>query len=194
MLHLERRFDPKKLKELQSTERETRWQPRVLLKSLGIQPGQTVLDLGCGAGFWTNPLAEIVQEAGFVWALDVSQEMLDALSEQNPPGQVHLLLSELPKIGLPDASLDWIWAAFVVHEVEPLDNLMLEIKRVLRPGGEVAILEWLPKAAHEDGPPGHHRIETGTLIELLLAAGFEYLPQEWQNEDAYLVIARLPEK
>ncbi len=194
MLHLERRFDPKKLQELQSTEREARWQPRNLLKSLGIQPGQTVLDLGCGPGFWTIPLAELVQETGRVLALDVQQVMLDTLADQNPPAQVQFLLSELPKIDLPDASVDWIWGAFVVHEVEPLDKLMDEMKRVLRLEGRTAILEWHPKAEHDDGPPTHHRIEAETLVKALQAAGFECLPQGWQHEDAYLVTARLVNK
>ena len=175
---------------MHSAEREAKWQPRSLLRSLSIAPGCAVLDLGCGTGFWTLPLADIVGASGTVWALDVSQEMLDALADRKPPKMVRLMSSELPAIDLPDAAVDWIWAAFVVHEVEPLADLMAEMRRVLRSGGQVAILDWSPDAASTDGPPSHYRLNPAAVIEQLQAAGFEVLPQNWQHEDGYLIEAR----
>ena len=192
MSHHDRRFDPQKRHGLHSAERTAKWQPRRLLGSLGIQPGQTALDLGCGAGFWTLPLAELAGPTGFVWALDVSQEMLDALAERQPPPTVRPLRSELPHIDLPDASVDWIWGAFVVHEVEPLDGLMAEMRRVLRPGGQVALLDWRPDAASMDGPPADHRLSPAVITEHLQTAGFELLPALWQHEDGYLIEAKTP--
>lgn len=194
MSHHERRFDPQKRHALHNVDREAKWQPRSLLQRFGIQPGQSVLDLGCGPGFWTFPLADIVGAAGIVWALDVSQEMLDALVDRKPPAQVRMLRSELPRIDLPDASVDWIWGAFVVHEIEPLENLMSEMQRILRPGGQLAILDWRPDTVHDDGPPRHHRLAFATVLEQLKAAGFEGFLQNWQHEDAYLIEACLREK
>lgn len=191
MSHNERRFDPQKRHALDNAEREAKWQPRSLLSHLGIQPGHTVLDLGCGTGFWTLPLAEIVGASGIVWALDVSQEMLDTLAERKPPTLVRPLLSELPHIDLPAASVDWIWAAFVIHEVESLENLITEMRRVLRDGGHLAILEWRPDAAHDDGPPNPHRLSPTKVIQQLKTAGFEILPQNWNHEDGYLIEACL---
>ena len=190
MSHYERRFDPQKRHGLHSAEREAKWQPQRLLRSLGIQPGHVVLDLGCGTGFWTFPLADLAGPSGAVWALDVSQEMLDALAERHPPQTVRPLRSELPQIDLPDAAVDWIWGAFVVHEIEPLADLMAEMRRVLRAGGQVAILDWRPDAASTDGPPSHHRLSPAAVSEQLQAAGFEVLPQNWQHEDGYLIEAR----
>jgi ubiquinone/menaquinone biosynthesis C-methylase UbiE len=115
--------------------------------------------------------------------------MLEALVERKPPAQVQPLLSELPHIDLPDASVDSIWGAFVIHEVEPLDELMVEMQRVLRPGGYLAILDWRPDAAHDDGPPLAHRLASDAIIHHLQAAGFQQVSQTWQNEDAYLVEA-----
>jgi ubiquinone/menaquinone biosynthesis C-methylase UbiE len=187
----DRRFDPHKKHTLTDPQRRTRWNPPQLLGQLGIRPEQIVLDLGCGPGFWTLPLAEIVGANGKVWALDVSQEMLDAMSKRHPPAHVHLLRSELPHIDLPDASVDWIWAAFVAHEVEPLESLAEEIRRVLRPGGRLAILDWRPDAVHDDGPPRHHRLDPATVRRALQEIGFSLLPSDWQHEDAYLLLAGL---
>jgi len=185
----ERRFDPQHRQTLLSTERQTRWNPLDFLARLGLQRGQTVLDLGCGPGFWTLPLAETVGPRGTVWALDVSQEMLDALAARHPPPQVRLLRGELPAIDLPDASVDRVWAAFIFHEVERPERLAAEIRRVLRPAGRVAVLDWRPDAESNDGPPRAHRLGPGQVIACLRAAGLGDATQTWQDEDAYLVEA-----
>src|SRR5689334_9406289 len=96
-----RRFDPGRKDVLLSEQRQARWAPLHFLARFNLAPGQRVVDVGCGPGFWTLPLAEIVGPSGAVWALDVSQEMLDALASRRPPAQVHLLRSELPRIDLP---------------------------------------------------------------------------------------------
>ncbi|MGD0172875.1 MAG: class I SAM-dependent methyltransferase [Anaerolineales bacterium] len=189
MSHPERRFDPKHHAALNSAERAARWQPMRLLQRLDIRPGQTVLDLGCGPGFWTFPLADIAGPQGIVWALDISQEMLDDLVEHHPPAQVHPLRSELPQISLPDASVDWIWGAFMAHEVEPLADLIKEARRVLRPGGRVGLLDWRPDAVHEDGPPRHHRLDPEVVRRALQENGFRLIAFDWEDEDAYLILA-----
>jgi len=186
---VERRFDPRHRQTLLGVERQARWDPPRFLARLGLQAGQTVLDLGCGPGFWTLPLAEIVGPQGTVWALDVSQEMLDALAARHPPSQVRLLRGELPAIDLPDGSVDWIWSAFLFHEVEPPEQLAAEMRRVTRPGGKVAVLDWRPDAESGDGPPRSHRLSPAQIGEYLLAAGFQDAMQIWQDEDAYLVEA-----
>jgi len=192
---VERRFDPDNQGTLLNAQRWERWAPPRLLARLDLQAGQTVLDLGCGPGFWTLPLAEIVGPQGTVWALDVSQEMLDALAARHPPPQVRLLRSELPTIDLLDAAdgrnrgVDWVWAAFVFHEVEPPERLVAEIRRVTRPGGGVAVLDWRPDATGNNGPPRSHRLSPAQIGEYLLAAGFQVAVHIWQDEDAYLVEA-----
>ena len=141
----DRRFDHHKMQSLIDQERVARWDPQGFLSHLAIQPGETILDLGSGPGFWTLPLAEKVGASGKVWALDGSQDMLDALAKRNPPAQVRLLLAELPLIKLPDASVDWVWAAFVFHEVTPPEKLAAELRRLLRADGRLAVLEWRPE-------------------------------------------------
>lgn len=190
----ERRFDPHHRELLLDPARWAKWDPPRLLATLDLHPGESVVDLGCGPGFWTFPLAEIVGPEGVVWALDVSPEMLEALAARHPPRQVRPLRSELPHIDLPDASVDAVWGAFVVHEVEPLDALMREIHRVLRPGGRVGLLDWRPDAVSEEGPPRSHRVAPEVVRQALEAAGFHILPTGWQHEDAYLIRALRPSR
>ncbi|WP_322801577.1 class I SAM-dependent methyltransferase [Thermoflexus sp.] len=112
--------------------------------------------------------------------------------DPQPPPWVRLLRSELPRIELPDASVDAAWGAFIVHEVEHLDALMRELHRVLRPGGRVGLLDWRPDAVSEEGPPRSHRVAPEIVRQALEAVGFHILPTRWQYEDAYLIRALRP--
>jgi ubiquinone/menaquinone biosynthesis C-methylase UbiE len=121
--------------------------------------------------------------------LDVSQELLDALAARNPPPQVRLLHTELPQITLPDASVDLAWLALVFHEVEPPEQLVSELFRVVRDGRHIAILDWRPDAESDAGPPRAHRVRPDQVIARLRAAGFAQAEQTWQDADTYLIEA-----
>jgi SAM-dependent methyltransferase len=184
----ERRFDPQRKDILLSPHRHARWEPQTFLSRFNIHKGQVVLDLGCGPGFWTLPLAEKVGSSGIVWALDVSQAMLDALAGRQPPSHVRLVHSELPMIDLPDKSVDFSWVAFVLHEVTPLDQMARELLRV---GQRVAALDWRPDAKGEAGPPRDQRLWPHDVIASLQSAGFGSVAQTWQDDDNFLVEAVL---
>jgi ubiquinone/menaquinone biosynthesis C-methylase UbiE len=186
----DRRFDHHKMHALIGSERQARWDPPRFLGRFAIRPGESVLDLGSGPGFWTFPLADMVGNEGTVWALDVSEEMLDAIAGRNPPGQVRLLQAELPEINLPNSSLDWIWAAFVFHEVTPPEKLADEMLRLVKDKGVVAVLDWRPDAVGESGPPRHHRLSVAQVTRFLRGAGFGSIDQTWQDADAYLIEAK----
>jgi len=167
-----RRFDPKKCDALLSPERWARWNPPTLLAQAGVREGQVALELGCGPGFWTLPLAEIVGARGQVIALDVNQHLLDALVARNPPSLVRVMRDELPAIELPDASVDFVWAAFVFHEVDEPSVLASEMRRVLRPDRRLAVLDWRPDASGDSSPPRQDRLSPEQVLAHLSAGGF----------------------
>jgi len=186
-----RRFDESNRDSLLGRDRESRWEPAEFLKKLELKLGQAVLDLGCGPGFWTLPLADAVGPSGTVWALDGSRGMLEALKRREPHEQVKTVLSELPEIKMPDRSVDFIWASFIVHELHEPAGLIREMGRVLRPGGKVAVLEWRPDGDIADGPPAHHRIAASDLSGHLAGTGFRESRQVWQDDNYYMVIGAI---
>ena len=193
MQHHKHRFDPKRRGVLLGAERWRRWNPPRLLELSGLRKGQTALDLGCGPGFWTFPMAEIVGTYGHVTALDVSRELLDDLAAGNPPEHVRVTQCELPTIKLSDASVDFVWASFIFHEVDPPSLLAAEVFRVLRPNGRLAVLDWRPDAVSDNGPPRHHRMPAEQVCEYLLVGGFQNVERAWQDDDGYLIRADRPD-
>jgi ubiquinone/menaquinone biosynthesis C-methylase UbiE len=138
-------------------------------------------------------MAEMVGPRGKVIALDISRELLDDLAAGNPQAHVHVTQRELPSIDLPDSSVDFVWAAFVFHEVEPASFLAAEAWRVLRPGGGLAVLDWRPDAVSDNGPPRHDRMSPEQVCEHLLSVGFQNVERAWQSDDGYLVRTNRPD-
>jgi SAM-dependent methyltransferase len=68
--------------------------------------------------------------------------------------------------------VDWIWAAFVFHEVTPPEILARELRRLLKDTGTLAVLDWRPDAVTEAGPPRRHRLSVEQVTKYLREAGF----------------------
>jgi SAM-dependent methyltransferase len=112
------------------------------LRSAGIQPGERVLDIGCGAGIDTVIAARSTGPTGSVVALDFLPEMIERTAraaEEAGLGNVELLLGEMEAIPLPESSVDVIVSNGVVNLSPRKTRVMAECARVLRPGGRVCV-------------------------------------------------------
>ncbi len=132
------RFDPGQLAALISDRRQAAVRPRELLQQVGLGAGQVILDLGCGAGFFTLPAAELVGPTGRVIATDVQPEMIEATLRRATAlnlANIEVYLTpeyELP-VGLP--ACDWVILAYVLHEVNDPGRLLALARSALKPGG-----------------------------------------------------------
>ena len=107
-------------------------------------PDLVVADLGCGAGFFTQFLAERVTR---VIAVDHSRAMLDEARKTIPDGtDVELRKGELDALPLADGEVDAVIANLVLHHVPEFGAVAAEIARVLRPGGVAVITDLMPHA------------------------------------------------
>ena len=171
-------------KRLCDEERQRKQPAKAIVDRMNPSPDEAVADLGCGPGYVTVPLAERVR---VVYGVDVQQGMLDALWANLPEGlraKVTLVLGELPHIPLPDRSIDRAVLVNVIHEVEDLARLDRELRRCLREGGRLSVVDF-PKRETSFGPPMHERLDEDEVMRLLpsfrLLQGWS-LPEFYQLE------------
>jgi ubiquinone/menaquinone biosynthesis C-methylase UbiE len=117
--------------------------PRKLLGRY-ISPGMTVLDLGCGPGFFTIEISKMLGTSGKVIAADVQEGMLEKVIKKIQgtgfESRIVLHKCESDKIGITE-KVDFVLAFYMVHEVPDQDKLFRELKSILKPGGKVYIFE-----------------------------------------------------
>jgi ubiquinone/menaquinone biosynthesis C-methylase UbiE len=144
-----------------------RWfqNPKKILKPY-IKEGKTVLDLGCGPGFFSVELAEMVGSSGKVIAADLQEGMLQKLQEKIKGTELEKRITlhkcEVDKIGLTE-NVDFVLTFYVVHEIPDQDKLFTEIETLLKPNGQILIVE----------PPFHvSKSAFENTIQKAKAAGF----------------------
>lgn len=110
----------------------------------GIGPGERVLEVGPGTGYYTLDVAEWVGEEGEVEILDVQQEMLDHTMERARArglANVHPRLGDATGMPYEDASFDAAFLVTVLGEIPDQDAALRELARVLKPGGRLVVGE-----------------------------------------------------
>ena len=100
-----------------------------------VQAGETVLDLGCGAGEFSAALA---QAGATPVCVDVAREALRRAGER-VPGLDLRLWGENEPLPLQDGSVDIVWAGEVIEHVVDVAPWLSEVRRVLRPGGKLLL-------------------------------------------------------
>ena len=118
---------------------------RVLIADLGLPPGSTGLDVGCGVGLYALWLAEATGLRGRVLGIEPTAERVDAARElvgkRLDAGRLEFREGDATALPMPDQSVDWVWCGDVLHHVLDTDKALSEFRRVVRPGGHVVVKE-----------------------------------------------------
>jgi SAM-dependent methyltransferase len=133
---------------MESPLRRRFFDPVRALKAAGIQSGQAVLEVGCGTGFFTIPAAELVGEKGRVHAVDPHPSAIEQVANKvHDAGltNVTLIRADATEAGLASGSIDLTLLFGVIPSPTlPLDRLLPEMSRLLRPKGTLAVWTALP--------------------------------------------------
>lgn len=125
--------------------RENWQQPERVIAALAIEPGGRIADLGSGGGYFTFRLARAVGPAGKVYAVDIDGGMNRYVAEKAREANlsnVETVLARHDDPGLHDASVDLVFTCNTYHHIEDRSAYFGKLRRVLRPGGRVAIIDY----------------------------------------------------
>jgi len=183
--------DPKNRARILGSNRRAEWlRINAILEKAEISQGMVCVDLGCGAGTLSLPLAEKVGSTGKVYAVDTNPDVLQVIKEKNPPANLVTLQKSGADTGLDASIADCCFMILVLHEVPP-EGVLAEAYRLLKTEGKAIILEWRMDF-DSPRPPRNERIDRNRMEQLLTGAGFtsfEYI--EWS--DSHYVMTALKE-
>jgi ubiquinone/menaquinone biosynthesis C-methylase UbiE len=117
--------------------------PYKVLNAAGLEPGQEVLEVGCGPGFFTIPAAEIVGKGGSVIALDVNPLAVEHVQQKIKDAgvtNVRTMLANAAQTDLPDQSFDLIFLFGLARPIgDDMETLWIELHRLLKLEGTLSV-------------------------------------------------------
>ncbi len=134
--------------------------PVKTLQGAGIEPGQTVLEVGCGTGFFTIPVAKLIGDQGCLVAMDALSDYTKRVSKKVQSAglkNVRVVKCDALDTGLDASSIDKVLLFGVIpFPFLPLNRLLPEMNRVLKTEGSLAvwlfpISGWVPKSILQSG-------------------------------------------
>jgi len=139
-------------------EREAEEKSDALVKALEIREGSRIADIGAGTGYFTWRLAQHAGPKGRVTAVDIQQKMLDLAAEtvkQHGLANVDYVLGKASDPRLPERSLDMVFIAHSYHEFTDPETIMEAVRRSLKPGGRLVVVEYAKENKLAPASPLH---------------------------------------
>jgi ubiquinone/menaquinone biosynthesis C-methylase UbiE len=164
---------------LDDPARDAYQKPDEVLKALALREGETVADVGAGSGYFTVRFARAVGDAGRVYAVDVSPEMIRHLNHRLRDAGIRNVvpvLSDPDDPLLPDASVDRFVIVDTWHHIDDKEKYLGLMKRMLKPGGQVVHIDF-QKGDVPVGPPAAMKIAREDLVRQMEAAGFRLVAE-----------------
>jgi ubiquinone/menaquinone biosynthesis C-methylase UbiE len=167
--------DPKSyIGALEDPKRDAYQKPHEVLTALNIKPGEVIADIGAGSGYFTFRLAHFVGAKGKVYAVDVSPDMIRYINRrirETKTTNVVALLADPDDPLLPDGSVNRFFFSESWHHIDSQTKYLALIKKMLKPGGEVVMIDFHKKDLPV-GPPLQMKIAREDLIKQMETNGF----------------------
>jgi len=160
---------------LERASREAQEDPAKLHALLRVQPGQTVLDLGCGSGYHARRLAKAVGDSGQVLCVDLQPEML-TIAEQHAKAagidNIRFVQGAVDRIPVRAKSVDLALLVDVYHEFSEPAAMLRDLSRVLAKDGKAAVVEFRSEGTTAAHIKPDHRMAKEQIEREWTTAGF----------------------
>lgn len=152
--------------------------PDIVLKTIGIEPGMIIGEVGAGRGRYTVHIASRIAPSGTIYANDIVAEYLKYIERRcakHGLTNVKTVLGEITDPKLPPAKLDMVIMVNVVHCLAEPVPLLRNIKKSLKPDGVIAIVEGNLDKAPETAGEWYSRSK---LLKIYEDSGYELVREE----------------
>lgn len=167
-----------------------------LIDDSGVALGMHVADFGCGQnGHVAFPISSAVGADGLVYAVDILPYALEALDNNCAHRSVHNINTVWGDyerefgVNIPEQSLDRIFFVNNLWSINEFATTLQEMKRLLKPGGQVMIVDWHPRAQDPVAPRLDYRTEVMDIMRQLAYDGWTDLNDFGASENHWGIIA-----
>lgn len=172
--------DPKAyIGALEDPKRDAYQKPHEVVHALGVKPGEVIADIGAGSGYFTFHLARHVGERGKIYAVDVNPDMVRHINRRIRELKTANVVSVLADPDDPllfERSIDRFFICDVWHHVENRVKYLSRMKKMLKPGGEIVMIDFHKKEL-PFGPPLQMKMAREDLIEQMETNGFRLVKE-----------------
>jgi ubiquinone/menaquinone biosynthesis C-methylase UbiE len=183
------------VKNFESPGREVYAKRREIVAAAKVRKGSAVADVGAGTGFFTLQFAEAVGPAGKVYAVDIAPRFLQLIAKRAAAAgyqNVVTVRGSAKSIEVPSASVDLVFICDTYHHFEDPKSSLASIRRALRPGGELMVVDF----KREPGKTAewireHVRAGQDVVTREIEAAGFQKLEEVPLLKENYVLRFRL---
>jgi ubiquinone/menaquinone biosynthesis C-methylase UbiE len=133
------------IKKFETESRDIYAHRHEIVAALELKPGMAVADVGAGTGLFTRLFAEKVGPKGKVYAVDIAEPFLKHIAaEAKKSGHQHVVtvLGAQDSTNLAAESVNLVFLSDVYHHLEEPEKLLASIRRALRPGGRLVVVEF----------------------------------------------------
>lgn len=165
------------LASLGAPDRPNRIHAETIVKILKIQPGQSVADIGTGAGALLSVLAPAVGSTGKIYAEDIFDDFLSAAKKRHSGAKnITFVLGDEKDVKLPAECCDVAVTVDAYHHYDYPAEMLASIRKALKPGGRFAVVDYYRRrgAMGPGGNPMEHiRIDKDAVIQEVQSHGFK---------------------
>jgi ubiquinone/menaquinone biosynthesis C-methylase UbiE len=165
--------------------------PHVILPKIGLRPGMTLVDVGCGQGFFAIPAARIVGAKGHVYGIDIDEEALDLLGRRASDAglNINILRGEAEKTIACEGCADIVFFGISLHDFGEPEKVLDNARRMLKPGGVLADLDGKKVESEGESSPVK-KLSEKEASKLIKEANFDIESVEDISGWLYLILAK----
>ena len=183
--------DPKSyIGALEDPKRDAYQKPHEVMMALNLKSGEVVADIGAGSGYFTFRLSHSVGANGKVYAVDVSPDMILHINRRIrdlKATNVVTILADPDDPLLAEQSINRFFICDVWHHVENPSKYLATMKKMLKPGGEIVMIDFHKKELPV-GPPPQMKIAREDLIKQMETNGFRLAKEHTFLPYQYLLV------